>query len=104
MHPQFSPLTVQWFYRAYVYTGSIGEFRYRYARDKDAGLIHAAVYSHYCYEAAQDTVTQDFPWTEEGVAALQQWMQSQLDTFTAEGRFLPAETPEDAENNAECKM
>ena len=72
VHPQFSPLTVQWFYRAYVYTGSIGEFRYRYARDKDAGLIHAAVYSHYCYESARDTVQQDFPWTEAGVAALQQ--------------------------------
>ena len=50
MHEQFQPLTVQWFKRAFVYTGSIGDFRYRYATDKD--VIHAAAYSTYCYEGA----------------------------------------------------
>ena len=43
MHPQFAALTPRWFKRAFVYTGSIGEFRYRFATDKDAGLLHAAV-------------------------------------------------------------
>ena len=37
MHPQFAELTPTWFNRAFVYTGSIGEFRYRFAGDKDNG-------------------------------------------------------------------
>ena len=44
MHPQFQDYTVQWFKRAYVYTGSIGDFRYRFAHD-DETTLHAAVYS-----------------------------------------------------------
>ena len=95
MHPQFEDLTPQWFFRAFIYSGSIGEFRYRFSRDKDAKIIHTSVYSHFCYEAARDTVEQDFPRTEEGVAALRQWLQAQLDTFHAEGRFLPAEKSEE---------
>ena len=39
MHPQFAALTPRWFKRAFVYTGSIGEFRYRFATDKVAGLL-----------------------------------------------------------------
>ena len=31
MHPQFSELNPRWFKRAFVYTGSIGDFRYRFA-------------------------------------------------------------------------
>ncbi len=43
MHPQFlradAPAGSSW---AFVYTGSIGDFRYRFAMDKDAG-VHTAV-------------------------------------------------------------
>ena len=39
MHPQFAELTPNWFNRAFIYTGSIGEFRYRFDGDKDAGLL-----------------------------------------------------------------
>lgn len=81
MHEQFASLTVQWFKRAFVYTGSIGDFRYRYATDKD--LIHAATYSTYCYEVAQDKTEMDFPWTEDGVTALKTWIQSQYEAFIA---------------------
>ena len=81
MHEQFVPLTVQWFKRAFVYTGSIGDFRYRYATDKDNGLLHVATYSKVCYEGADDVTEQDFPWTEEGVKALQTWMQQQYENF-----------------------
>ena len=49
MHPQFAEFTPRWFKRAFVYTGSIGEFRYRFKTDKDAGLLHAAVYSQLCF-------------------------------------------------------
>ena len=79
MQEQFMPLTVQWFKRAFVYTGSIGDFRYRYATDKD--VIHVATYRVYCYEAAEDKTEQDFPWTDEGVEKLKIWMQSQYETF-----------------------
>ena len=41
MHPQFACLTPHWFYRAYVYTGSIGDFRYRFDRDADVLTIFA---------------------------------------------------------------
>ena len=81
MHPDFAQLTPQWFRRAFVYTGSIGEFRYRFKTDGEAGLLHAAVYSHYCYEVASDVTEQDFTWDEDGVQALQQWLQQRLDAF-----------------------
>ena len=89
MHPQFSQLTNQWFMRAFNYTGSIGEFRYRYLMEKDHSTIHTAVYTHFCYEVATDVVERDFPWDDEGVEQLKAWMQHALDTYTASGK-LPA--------------
>ena len=56
MHPQFACLTPHWFYRAYIYTGSIGDFRYRFDRDADANMLHTAVYSRLCYEVADDVL------------------------------------------------
>ena len=44
MHPQFEELNPKWFNRANVYTGSIGDFRYRFATDKKERILHAAVY------------------------------------------------------------
>ena len=87
MHPQFAQLTNQWFMRAFNYTGSIGEFRYRYLMEKDHSVIHTAVYTRLCYEAATDVVERDFAWTDEGVEALKAWMQQALDTFTATGKM-----------------
>ena len=81
MHPQFSELTPRWFDRAYIYTGSIGEFRYRFAGDKDAGILHASVYSNVCYELACDKEEQDFPWDEPGVEALKTWLQEKYETY-----------------------
>ena len=82
MHPQFSQLTPQWFKRAFVYTGSIGDFRYRFAHDKkDNTTLHAAVYTVWCYEAATDVAERDFPWDEDGVKALQQWLQESYEAF-----------------------
>ena len=83
MHPQFAQLTVTWFRRAFVYTGSIGEFRYRFACNEKEKLIHAAVYSNLCYELAQDVEEETFPWTDEGVEALKAWYQSQYEKFLA---------------------
>ena len=38
MHPQFSELTPRWFKRAFVYTGSIGDFRYRFELPRNFSL------------------------------------------------------------------
>jgi hypothetical protein len=86
MHPQFAELTPRWFHRAFVYTGSIGDFRYRFAHD-DNTTLHAAVYSRVCYEAAGDVHQRDFPWNDEGVEALKRWLQTQYDAFTQTGSF-----------------
>ena len=37
MHPQFAELTPRWFKRAFVYTGSIGDFRYRFDMGEGKG-------------------------------------------------------------------
>ena len=84
MHPQFAQLTVTWFRRAFVYTGSIGEFRYRFACDEKEKLIHAAVYSNLCYELAQDKVEQDFSWDEPGVAQIKDWLQEHYEQYLAQ--------------------
>lgn len=83
MHPQFAELTPTWFNRAYIYTGSIGEFRYRFAGDKDAGVLHAAAYSNVCYELARDKEEQDFAWDEDGVAQLKDWLQAKYEAYRA---------------------
>ena len=86
MHPQFAELTPNWFNRAFIYTGSIGEFRYRFDGDKDAGLLHTAVYSNVCYELAQDKEERDFPWNEEGVEALKGWLQEKYEAYVSAAR------------------
>lgn len=83
MHPQFAELTPRWFKRAFVYTGSIGDFRYRFDMGKEKGILHTAVYSVYCYEVAQDRQERDFPWDEAGVEELKQWLQAKYDQFSA---------------------
>ncbi len=85
MHPQFSEMTVTWFRRAFVYTGSIDEFRYRFDCDEKEKLIHAAVYSNVCYELAQDRVAQDFSWDEAGVAQLKDWLQAHYEAYLKKG-------------------
>ena len=85
MHPDFAQLTPHWFKRAFVYTGSLGDFRYRYANDRDAGVIHAAVYSVFCYEVAADKLERDFPWDDDGIAQLRSWMQEKYEAFCADG-------------------
>lgn len=83
MHPQFTELTPRWFKRAFIYTGSIGEFRYRFNNDAKENVIHAAVYSQLCYELAADVAEQDFPWDDDGVEALKAWLQSRYEAYCA---------------------
>ena len=82
MHPQFEELTPHWFKRANVYTGSIGDFRYRFACDKKENVLHAAVYTVYCYEVATGVAEESFPWNEDGVSALKAWLQVKYEAFS----------------------
>ena len=95
MHPQFEQLTSRWFLRAFNYTGSIGEFRYRYLMEKDRSAIHAAVYTRFCYEAATDVCERSFPWTDEGVEELKAWMQRAYEMFVETGK-VPEPVKEEA--------
>lgn len=88
MQEDFARLTPNWLNRAYVYNGSIGrmnhDFRYRLEQDGKEQIIHAATYSKICYEKADDVQKKDFPWNEEGVEELKQWLQSNYETFIAQ--------------------
>lgn len=82
MEPTFAALTPAWFARAYTYTGSIGDFRYRFFHD-DEKTLHVSVYSKVCFECADDVESKDFLWDDEGVADLKAWLQEQYEAFLA---------------------
>ena len=87
MLDQFACITPIWLNRAHVYTGSVGplchDYRYRLAMDGKEKVVHAARYSKLCFELATDVEKQDFPWDEDGTAALRQWLQDGYDAFRA---------------------
>ena len=72
-------LTPKWFDRATVYTGSEGEFRYRFCREKET--LSAAVYTHLCYEKAADVEEREFFRDQDGVEALRQWVAERYQLF-----------------------
>jgi len=74
-------LTTNWFNRAYVYTGSFGDFRFRFAVDKSTNTITASTYTHYCFEKASDVENKVITWDEEGVEELKAWLRSQYEMF-----------------------
>ena len=85
MQECFEQLTPDWLKRAFVYTGSVGpafhDFRFRLAQDAKEQVIHAAAYSKVCYELAGDREERDFPWDEEGVEALKNWLEQKYEAF-----------------------
>ena len=76
----FSFLTLHFLQKAEVYPGSLGTFRYRLKREGKAGSgsIQAWVYENICFEKARDIETETFPWTEEGIAFLRDWLETKL--------------------------
>ena len=80
MEQAFDFLTVDFFTRAAVFPGSLGTFRYRFQRTGwiGDGQIQAWVYENTSFELAKDVETETFPWTEEGVAALREWLAGRL--------------------------
>ena len=91
MDNAFDFLTLEFFTRASVFPGSLGTFRYRFRRDGwiGDGQIQVWVYENVCFELAKDVETETFPWTEEGVAALKDWLSRKLTERGAEPYRIP---------------
>lgn len=95
MLQRFSVITPTWLNRASRYTGSVGpvgrDFRYRFQQDGENRQIKAAVYSRLCYEKAADVQERIFPWDEEGIARMRQWLQESYEAF-CQREGIPEET------------
>lgn len=95
MDNAFDFLTLEFFTRASVFPGSLGTFRYRFRRDGwiGDGQIQVWVYENVCFELAKDVETETFPWTEEGVEALRQWLRQKVRERGAEPYRIPYPAP-----------
>lgn len=91
MEDAFGFLNAEFFKRAAVFPGSVGSFRYRFQTEgrRDEGRIQAWVYENVCFELAKDAETETFPWTEEGVTALKDWLGKKLAERGAEPYRIP---------------
>lgn len=91
MEDAFGFLNAEFFKRAAVFPGSVGSFRYRFQTEgrRDEGRIQAWVYENVCFELAKDAETETFPWTEEGVTALKDWLGKKLTERGAEPYRIP---------------
>lgn len=91
MGAAFDFLNVDFFTRASVFPGSLGTFRYRFQRTGwiGDGEIQAWVYENVCFELAKDVETETFPWTEEGVAVLRDWLGRKLHERGSEPYRIP---------------
>ena len=103
MPDHFDFLTLDFFTRASIYPGSLGTFRYRFQRTgwMNDGSIQAWVYENISFELAQDIQTQTFPWTEEGVADLKNWLTQRLEERGTEPCRIPYPPPADTGKTAD---
>jgi hypothetical protein len=87
----FSFLDMNFFTRASVYPGSLGTFRYRFQRTGwiGDGSIQAWVYENTSFELAQQVETESFNWTEDGILALQNWLEQKLSERGTEPYRIP---------------
>ena len=91
MEGRFDFLDMPFFTRAAVYPGSVGTFRYRFQRTGwiGDGSIQAWVYENTSFELAQQIETESFGWTEDGIAALQTWLEQKLEERGSEPYRIP---------------
>ena len=91
----FAFLDMAFFTKAAVYPGSLGAFRYRFQRTgwMGDGSLQAWVYENTSFELAQDVEAESFPWTEEGVEALRQWLRQKVRERGAEPYRIPYPPP-----------
>ncbi len=72
--------TLEWFRFGNIYTGSVGDFRYRLCPDKSAGNLTASVYTRFSYHIATDVEEREFPLTEQGITSAREWVLSKLNS------------------------
>lgn len=91
MSEHFAFLDMNFFTRASVFPGSIGTFRYRFQRTGwiGDGSIQAWAYENTSFELAQQSETESFSWTEDGIAALQVWLEQKLKERGSEPYRIP---------------
>lgn len=81
--------TLHWFAMKNPFTGSCGEFRFRavpkvvMATPKEVDFSQSMIeaeYWHgpYCYEKSEMEGKENFPMTEEGRAAMKQWLEAHI--------------------------
>lgn len=64
-----------------VYTGSIGDFRYRFHMEFDSNDLEVAVYTKWCYEKATDIQTAQFTIENGDLTELKEWMNARYCEF-----------------------
>ena len=57
-----------------VYTGSIGDFRYRFHMEFDSDELEAATYTKWCYEKATDVEEAKFTIENGDLSELKAWL------------------------------
>lgn len=81
--------TLHWFAMKNPFTGSCGAFRFRavpnvvMATSKEVDFAKSTVHCEYwhglfCYEKSEMEGESDFPLTEEGRAAMKQWLEERI--------------------------
>ncbi len=97
MEKHFAHLDVSFFTKASVFPGSLGTFRYRFQRTgwpgKPDSTIQVWVYENTCFELAKDVETETFPWTEDGVEELKEWLEEKLAQRGSEPYRIPYPAP-----------
>ena len=74
-----------------TFTGSIGRFRYKFYPESsgDAKVLTVGVYADHCYEIEDEAgriTRESFEWSNDGVAAAEEWICSQYEAFVASGK------------------
>ena len=67
-----------------VYTGSIGEFRYRFHMEFDSDEVEVAAYTKWCYEKAEDVRETKFTIQDGDLTELKAWLNAQYEDFFPE--------------------
>ena len=64
-----------------IYTGSIGDFRYRFHMEFDSNEVEVATYTKWCYEKATDVETATFTIENGDLSEMKAWMDAQYHKY-----------------------
>lgn len=67
-----------------VYTGSVGDFRYRFHMEFDSNELDVATYTKWCYEKADDVQEAHFTIENGDLTELKEWMNARYYAYFPE--------------------